>query len=106
MPYSPRYRAVGKISHALLNINRSVSYQPVQDLESKQLLFDLLRDPGRFYDHNRRYSASVIISVTYGHRIPSWDNELAREVYKVVNNMQHYAASGTWLVDTFPALAR
>lgn len=105
LPYGPQYRVVRKISHALLNITQSTGYRPVQDLESKQLLFDLLRTPERFYDHNRRYSASVIITVTYGHRIPDWDNALVKEVYKVVNNMQHYAAPGTWIVDTFPSLA-
>jgi len=104
MAYGPKYRTVRRISHALLNITQTVKYQPVQDLESKQLLFDLLRDPEHFYDHNRRYSASVIITVTYGHRISSWDNELARKVYKVVNNMQNYASPGMWMVDTFPSL--
>ncbi|KAF4620164.1 hypothetical protein G7Y89_g14657 [Cudoniella acicularis] len=104
MAYGPRYRTVRKISHALLNITQSTKYQPVQDLESKQLLYDLLHDPEHFYDHNRRYSAGVIISITYGHRIPNWDNALARSVYKVVNNMQNYASPGAWMVDTFPSL--
>jgi cytochrome P450 len=104
MAYGPKYRTVRKISHALLNITQTINYQPVQDLESKQLLFDLLHDPDNFYDHNRRYSASVIITVTYGHRISSWDNELAKKVYKVVNNMQNYASPGMWMVDTFPSL--
>ncbi|KAG9231630.1 cytochrome P450 [Amylocarpus encephaloides] len=104
MPYGPRYRVVRKISHALLNITQSTGYRPVQNLESKQLLFDLLHDPEHFYDHNRRYSASVIITITYGQRISNWDNELARSVYKVVNNMQNYASPGAWMVDTFPSL--
>jgi cytochrome P450 len=104
MPYDPRYRTVRKISHALLNITKTTEYQPVQDLESKQLLFDLVHDPERFYDHNRRYSASVILSVTYGHRIGTWDNPLAKSVYAVVNNMQNYAAPGAWMVDTFPSI--
>jgi cytochrome P450 len=104
MEYGPQYRTVRKISHALLNITKSTAYQPVQDLESKQLMYDLLHDPDHFYDHNRRYSASVIISVTYGHRIGTWDNHLAKSVYQVVNNMQAHATPGTWMVDTFPPI--
>lgn len=104
MPYGSRYRTVRKISHALLSITQSTAYQPVQNLESKQLLYDLLHDPVHFYDHNRRYSASTIITITYGHRISTWDHPLAKNIYKVVNNMQHYASPGTWLVDTFPSL--
>lgn len=98
------YRNVRRISHALLNINTSIAYQPVQDLESKQLLYDLLHDPEHYYDHNRRYSASVIVTVTYGHRIPSWDSPLAKKIYSVLDNMQIFATPGAFLVDTFPSL--
>jgi hypothetical protein len=82
MKYGPRYRTVRKISHALLNITKSTAYQPVQDLESKQLMYDLLHDPEHFYDHNRRYSASMLISVTDGHRIGTWDNPFAKSSTK------------------------
>jgi hypothetical protein len=48
----------------------SKSYSPVQHWEAKQLSVNLLDDPDNFYMHNRRYSASVIMQVTYGRRIP------------------------------------
>lgn len=70
MQYGPQYRTVRKISHALLNITTSTSYQPVQDYESKQLMKEILDDPDNFYDYNRRYSASLIIRITYGYRLP------------------------------------
>ncbi|KAK5045107.1 hypothetical protein LTR84_010255 [Exophiala bonariae] len=104
MPYGPKYRVVRKIAHSLLNINISTSYQPVQDLESKQLMFDLLRDPEHFYDHNRRYSASVILTVAYGQRMADWDNPLVKKIYSVVNNLQQFSAPGAFLVDTFPSV--
>ncbi len=104
MPYGPSYRVVRRNAHALLNINVSTSYQPVQDLESKQLMYDLLHDPANFYDHNRRYSASVIVTVAYGHRIPDWDAPLVKDIYKVVNNLQLFSTPGMFLVDSFPSL--
>lgn len=104
LPYGPRYRAVRKVSHGLLNITASTNYQPVQDLESKQLLYDLLHDPKHFYDHNRRYSASVIITVTYGQRASDWNNSLVKKIYSVVNNLQQFSAPGAFLVDSFPSL--
>lgn len=64
MQYGPAYRVVRRISHALLNITTSTSYQPVQDYESKQLVKEILDDPENFYSYNRRYSASVIVRVT------------------------------------------
>ena len=76
MPYGPQWRSIRKHSHALLNLSASVKYEPVQDFESKQLLWDFLREPEQFYEMNRRYSASVIMRVAYGYRIPGWDDPL------------------------------
>lgn len=104
MPYGKDYRVVRRLSHQLLNITQTTSYQPIQDLESKQLMFDLLHNPQDFYDLNRRYSASVIITATYGHRIPDWNAPLVKNIYKVVNNLQNFSTPGAWVVDTFPSL--
>lgn len=49
----------------------SKSYTPTQTLEAKQLSVDLLDSPEDFYMHNRRYSASVIMQIIYGRRIPT-----------------------------------
>jgi hypothetical protein len=46
------------------------SYAPIQTFEAKQLSVDLLDNPENFYGHNRRYSASTILNITYGRRIP------------------------------------
>ena len=46
------------------------SYAPIQTFEAKKLSVDLLDDPDNFYMHNRRYSASTILNITYGRRIP------------------------------------
>ena len=48
----------------------SRSYSLIQEYEGKQLTVDLLDKPEDFYMRNRRYSASVIMQVVYGHRIP------------------------------------
>lgn len=104
MPYGPKYRVVRKVAHSLLNITISTSYQPIQDLESKQLMFDLMQDPEHFYDHNRRYSASVILTVAYGQRMADWNNPLVKQIYSVVNNLQQFSAPGAFLVDTFPTI--
>jgi cytochrome P450 len=104
MPYGKEYRVVRRLAHQLLSITQTISYQPIQDSESKQLMFDLLHNPDDFYALNRRYSASVIITATYGHRIPDWNAPLVKNIYKVVNNLQNFATPGAWIVDTFPSL--
>src|SRR5438552_4571255 len=48
----------------------SKSYASIQTFEAKRLSIDLLDNPEDFYMHNRRYSASVIMTVVYGRPIP------------------------------------
>ena len=85
MPYGPRWRSIRKHSHDLLNLRASVKYQPVQDYESKVLLKELMESPDDFLLINRRYSASVIMLVTYGYRIPSFDDPLIKRIYGVLD---------------------
>ncbi|KAF2176411.1 cytochrome P450 [Zopfia rhizophila CBS 207.26] len=105
MPYGPRWRSIRKHSHTLLNLTTSVKYQPVQDFESKQLLTEFLDSPEDFYLINRRYSASVIMLVTYGYRIPSWGDPLIKKIYDVIDNFTEMTAPGAHAIDSFPSLA-
>jgi cytochrome P450 len=105
MPYSPRWRSIRKHSHNLLNLHASVKYQPVQDFESKVLLHELMQSPEDFISINRRYSASVIMLVTYGYRIPSWDDPLIKRIYGVLDRFTKLTAPGAHAIDSFPSLA-
>lgn len=105
MPYSQQWRSLRKLSHALLNSNAASKYQPVQDYESKQLLAEFLESPESFYQHNRRYSASVIMLVTYGYRLESWKHPLMKKIYTVLDNLTEMTAPGAHTVDSFPSLA-
>ncbi|KAL3426703.1 cytochrome P450 oxidoreductase [Phlyctema vagabunda] len=106
MQYGSDWRKIRKASHALLNSNTAIKYQPIQDFESKQLLVDFLDTPENFYEHNRRYSASVIMLVTYGYRLPTWDDPLVKEIYEVLDNLTEMTAPGAHAVDSFPSLAK
>lgn len=106
MEYGPDWRKLRKSSHALLNATSAVKYQPIQDFESKQLMTELLDSPDRFYEHNRRYSASVIMLLTYGYRLPTWEHPLVSKIYKVLDSLTEMTAPGAHVVDSFPSLAR
>lgn len=107
MPYGERWRNLRKIAHAGLNANISATYKPVQEFESKQLIYELChaKDDKAFYDINRRYSASVIMTVTYGHRVSSWDDPWIKDIYSVLTRFTLASEPGRWLVDAFPSLA-
>lgn len=108
MPYSDTWRSLRKISHALLNQGTSASYRPVQDFESKQLISDLLhaKDDWAFYDINRRYSAAVILMVTYGRRVATLDDPFLKEIFEVLRTFNQAGEPGTWLVDSVPFLTK
>ncbi|EKD19257.1 uncharacterized protein L3040_009302 [Drepanopeziza brunnea f. sp. 'multigermtubi'] len=105
MPYGPQWRQLRKASHLLLNAASAVKYEPVQDFESKQLMTELLESPDQFYHHNRRYSSSVIMLVTYGYRVPKWEDPLNQSIYKVLDNLTEMTAPGAHAVDSFPSFA-
>lgn len=105
MPYGEHWRQIRRHSHTLLNLSASVKYQPIQDMESKVLLNELLDSPDEFLSINRRYSASVIMLVTYGYRIPSWDDPLIKRIYSVLERFTEMTAPGAHAIESFPALS-
>lgn len=68
-PYGGFWRRWRKLLHSGFMQRQSESYRPVQSLESKVLMHDLLVDPANFRTHLERYAASVIVTVTYGRRV-------------------------------------
>jgi len=75
MGYTPAWRKLRAIVHKLLTPKASAVFMPSQVFEAKQLLYDLLNDNKSgedWYLHMRRYSLSVVMTSTYGRRIPVW----------------------------------
>lgn len=74
MGYSPPWRRLRTIVHQLLTPKASAAFKPSQEFEAKQLLHDILSDQNEedFYMHVRRYTISVVMTSTYGKRIPRW----------------------------------
>ncbi|OBT52291.1 hypothetical protein VE04_05950 [Pseudogymnoascus sp. 24MN13] len=104
MSYNNEWRNIRKYSHQLLNLNASKAYQPIQDYESLQMMYDMLNVPAEFYKHNQRYSASVIMTVAYGIRVPTFDSPIAARIYKVLDNLTEMSAPGAQAVDSMPSL--
>lgn len=104
MPYSNEWRNIRKYSHQLLNLNASKAYQPIQDYESLQTMYDIMNNPAEFYKHNQRYSASVIMTIAYGIRVPTFDSPIAKDIYIVLDNLTNMTAPGAHAVDSMPSL--
>lgn len=52
----------------------------------------------------RRYSASIIMTPTYGHRVADWNDPIITRIYTVLGHFSQMAEPGAWLVDSFPFL--
>jgi cytochrome P450 len=75
MPYGLEWRRLRSMSHKLLTPRMTANFQPSQELEATQLLHSFLTENGsgkEFYMHVRRYTVSVLMTSTYGRRIPQW----------------------------------
>ena len=75
MDYTPEWRRLRATVHKLLTPKASQSFRPSQEFEAKQLIHDILTDNANqenFYMHVRRYTTSVVMTSTYGRRVPVW----------------------------------
>jgi cytochrome P450 len=107
LPYGEKWRAIRNVLHSALNLETSTSYKPVQDLESKQAVWEILHatDDMAFNDINRRYSTSAIMTITYGRRVPDLDDPAYQDILKIVRHFSLATAPGGWMIDTLPMLA-
>jgi hypothetical protein len=87
----------------------SGTFKPSQLFESKQLTYDLLlnnKNQTEFYNHTRRYATSVIMTSTYGRRIPSWENEDVKQIFTILAEFGEASNPVRWWAEIIPPLAQ
>ena len=74
MSYTPKWRKMRGYHHQLLTPKASLAFVPSQEFEIKQLMFDFAGEEGKnsndFYMFIRRMTFSIMMTSTYGQRIP------------------------------------
>ncbi|CAL5873185.1 uncharacterized protein PFLUO_LOCUS7454 [Penicillium psychrofluorescens] len=104
MPYGQQWRNHQRLQASYLNIRVSQSYRDLQDLESKQLVHELLSPAVDFSDRYHRYSSSLIFALAYGRRLETGNEPEIKAIDQVMENFLYAARVGTWLVDALPFL--
>lgn len=103
-PYGKEWQVRRRLLHQALNPSALRLYKPIQEAEATRLCWSLLEHPERYEKLIDRFTASVVFSIAYGHRIESMDSAV---IYQRLEFMQ-YAASlnvpGRFLAETFPIL--
>ncbi|KAK5320491.1 hypothetical protein LTR93_006703 [Exophiala xenobiotica] len=103
MPYNEQWRTLRKVMHQILSVAKL--YMPFEDLESKQLLWDYLEQPDRWWSANGRYANSVIMSVIFGRRSQLDDPDVV-ELFETLELFLENQQPGVNIVDAFPVLDR
>ncbi|KAG8158857.1 hypothetical protein KVR01_011300 [Diaporthe batatas] len=108
MPYDARYKLHQRLEAPLLSPRSASSYQPILDLETRQLLFDMLTSAnspcGVDYHHMLgRTMASLTYALMYGYRLPTGHEP---ELVRAHAIMKEFAdmMSGNNIVDILPWL--
>ncbi|KAL2020641.1 hypothetical protein VTK56DRAFT_8131 [Thermocarpiscus australiensis] len=104
-PYSAFWRRWRKLLHSGFMQRRSESYRPIQSLESKVLMHELLTNPADFRTHLERYAASVIVTVTYGRRVEDVRTDaVVRMNAESMERLTSVNIPGKFAVERYPAL--
>jgi len=74
------------------------------NLESRQVLYELLAAEVDFSDRFHRSSSSLIFKLAYGRRLPKGDEPEIKAIDQVMENFHYAARVGTWLVDALFSL--
>jgi len=105
MPYGEDWRRQRKVMHQILNNTQHSIFEPCQDVESRALLYQYLRNPEAFAQATERFANSVIMNVTFGRRTEIGDPDLA-VLLENFGEFVKYLSPGRSVVDVIPVLGR
>jgi len=91
--------------HQILNNTQHSIFEPCQDVESRALLYQYLRNPEAFAQATERFANSVIMNVTFGRRTEIGDPDLA-VLLENFGEFVKYLSPGRSVVDVIPVLGR
>lgn len=105
LKYGPTWRMMRTVCHKVLNVNAAKSYVPYQDLENKQMLFEILEQPDDFLQHIRRHTNSLTTQMTFGKRTTSHKDPNMQALFESLEEFLVLNQTGlAALIDFFPIL--
>jgi hypothetical protein len=73
MEYGPKWRRLRKTMGMFTSMTEVKKFTPSMDLESTVMMYEYLKEPHLYYQHNARFSNSVVMSVCFGRRTEKGD---------------------------------
>lgn len=78
MEYGPKWRRLRKTMGMFTSMTEVKKFSPAMDLESTVMMYEYLKEPESYYQHNARFSNSVVMSVCFGRRTEKGDELVVR----------------------------
>ncbi|RAO66226.1 uncharacterized protein BHQ10_002238 [Talaromyces amestolkiae] len=104
MQYTPEWMKLRKTHTFLLSPHYCARYRQLQDLESMQLIYDML-ETDSFSKQFRRYTASLGFALAYGTRIQRDDAEEIDQIERIAKVTDRFFSHGISLVlEMFPCV--
>ncbi|VUC26362.1 unnamed protein product [Clonostachys rosea] len=104
MPYGNLWKWERKLIHEIIGPGNRNIFAPLQDMESRTLLYDYLQQPDLWHQAHARYASSLIMSMVYGRRTKLGDPNVDR-IIDTNNEIMKMFEPGSSLIDAFPFLA-
>jgi cytochrome P450 len=102
-PFDEDFLLHQRLEAPVLSPRASACYTAIQDLESKQLLKNLLHS-NNFPKEFECFAASTVYSITFGMRIITGEEWQLQTSHKCLKNFTIAGQVGAWIVDLFPGL--
>jgi cytochrome P450 len=96
-----------KLVHSLLNVTAAKSYVPYQDLENKQMLYEMIIQPDQFLQSIRRYSNALTTTMVFGWRSPIYHDPKLMQLFDGFSEFADLNQTGiAALLESFPLLRK
>lgn len=116
-PSGPMHTAFRRQIHGILSISKKKENIKIQEMESRQVLRDFMDFSesaaadkiSRYVDAQsifRRYTLSVMMTLAFGHRVESLEDEIVKTVWEIGEEVGRAIQPGQYLVDIFPILKK
>ena len=103
-PYGKDWSVRRKLLHTALTPRALQNYVPVQEAEACRLAYQLLVKPEAWERLFDWMTASIVFSISYGHRIDSMDSAIIRQRMDIMHYNATLNVPGKYLAESFPVL--
>jgi len=103
-PYGKEWSLRRKLLHRALTPAALSTYKPRQEAEATRLAFQFMQNPDNWEREFDRFTASVVFSISYGHRIDSFSAPIIRERLEYMQFMASLNVPGAYKAESFPIM--